>query len=289
MVQVNITNPDTNEVSIYYLEDRLKRNLDKIKKDITKSDKDVCIAITGPEGAGKSTFAMQIGKYIDPTLNLSRVVFTGEGFKKAIMAAGKQNVVIFDEAFTGLSSRSALSRLNKQIVSMMMQMRQRNLFVIIVLPSFFLLDKYVALWRTRGLLHVYENKGRRGYFIGFNDKQKKKIYLLGKKTYSYSRKFAHSNFKGRFYGKFALGDKSVEEEYKRKKEEAFAETSMEMEIEPKYLVQRNCLIAMMHFKLGVPYNKIAKLGEEYDLNLKHVAISDAGRKYKEKKDKIHNS
>jgi len=29
----------------------------------------------GAEGAGKSTLALQIGKFVDPTLDLSRVVF----------------------------------------------------------------------------------------------------------------------------------------------------------------------------------------------------------------------
>jgi len=66
----------------------------------------------------------------------------------------KGQCIIFDEAFTGLSSRGALSGINKALVGLMMQMRQKNLFVIMVLPTFFMLDKYAAIFRAKALIHV---------------------------------------------------------------------------------------------------------------------------------------
>jgi ABC-type microcin C transport system duplicated ATPase subunit YejF len=156
----------------YYTEPCLKKALDKIKIRIQKHDNDTLICMDGAEGSGKSVFAMQIAHYIDPSLDLTRVCMNAEEFKQAIMRAEKNQAVIYDEAYSGLSSRASLSAVNKILVGKMMEMRQKNLFVIIVLPSFFLLDRYVALFRSRALLHVYSNKGNKGYWIGFRNWKK---------------------------------------------------------------------------------------------------------------------
>src|SRR3990170_4539890 len=158
MTQVKIFDKRYSELITYYMEDRLERNLkEKIIPALEKKkDKDKVIAIDGAEGSGKSTLAFQIGKRVDPTLDLSRVVFSADDFREAVFKAKRGQCIIYDEAFTGLSSRSSLSGINRALVSLMMQMRQKNLFVIIVLPTFFLLDKYVALFRTTVLIHVYE-------------------------------------------------------------------------------------------------------------------------------------
>ena len=196
MATARVFNEKTNEYVEYFIEDRLKHNLDtKVIPMLTLKDKDCILALDGREGAGKSTLALQIGKYVDPTLDLSRVVFNAEEFRQAIFKAKKGQCIIFDEAFTGLSSRAALSGINRTLISLMMQMRQKNLFVIIVLPTFFLLDKYVALFRARALIHVYENKGVRGYFRLYNSKLKKLLYIFGKKDYSYGFKAAKTKFK----------------------------------------------------------------------------------------------
>ena len=116
----------------YYMEDRLKTNLDNSVIDaLEKKDKDFVLVVDGIEGAGKSTLAFQIGRYVDPTLDLNRVVFDAESFREAILKAKKGQCIIYDEAFTGFSSRSALSGINRALVSLAMQMRQQNLFVII--------------------------------------------------------------------------------------------------------------------------------------------------------------
>jgi hypothetical protein len=164
----------------YFLEDRLKDNLDNIIiPDLHKKDKDCFLVVDGKEGSGKSFFSFQIGKYVDNSLDLSRVCFTADEFRQAIFKAKRGQCVIYDEAFTGLSSRASLSMINKVLISLTMQMRQKNLFVIIVLPTFFLLDKYIALFRARALVHIFENHGRRGYFRVYNAKLKR--FLLYKK------------------------------------------------------------------------------------------------------------
>ena len=260
----------------YYLDERLQDRLDKIKKDLKKNDKDCFIAVDGNEGSGKSTLALQIGKYVDPTLDLSRIVFTAEGFREAILKAKKGQCVIFDEAFTGLSSRASLSGVNRTLVSLMMQIRQKNLFVIMVLPTFFLLDKYVALFRSRALIHVYECSGRRGYFKVYNQRKKKLLYLLGKATYSYSgaKWKITTSFKGRFYGVFALGDKDKDEKYRKKKLDALEQTEKNPMSagQVKYREQRNLILYLLRTLSKMTYQEISNMLGEYDLEISHVQV-----------------
>lgn len=123
----------------FYLHKGLQVYLDKIKEAIQEAkDRDWVILVDGYEGAGKSVFSMQIAKYVDPSLDLSRVCMTAEEFKEAIINAKRGQAVIYDEAVTGLSSTDSIRKVGRVLKSMMMQMRQKNLFVIIILPSFLL-------------------------------------------------------------------------------------------------------------------------------------------------------
>ncbi len=282
MVIVKIHDPKFEQPISYSIEGRLKKNLDeRVINSLKKKDKDCVLAIDGSEGAGKSTFAFQIGKYVDPTLNLSRICFTADEFREAIFKAKKGQCIIYDEAFTGLSSRSSLSGINRMLVSLMMQMRQKNLFIIIVLPTFFLLDKYVAIFRARALIHVFESGGRRGYFRLYNRRLKKLLYLLGKATYSYNTKKVKTRFRGRFYGVFALGDEKVEEEYRRKKDKALRDT----ENAPisaagvKYKEQRDILVYVLRKHLKMTYKQLANLLEEYEFHMSYVQIRNICGKF----------
>jgi len=157
---------------------------------------------------------MQDAFYCDPTLTLDRVVFNPEDFKKAILNAQKFQAVVFDEAYGGLSSRAAMSNVNRSINQMLTVIRERNLFVFIVLPTFFDLDKYVALWRSRFLVNVYtETNFQRGFFRFYNKDRKKIMYVGGKKFYDYNK--GKHNYAGRFTNFYVLNEK----DYRKKKRE----------------------------------------------------------------------
>jgi hypothetical protein len=191
----------------FYVDGYLKTNLDQLKETI-KKDWDMIFVVDGYEGSGKSVMAMQLASYCDETFNLDRIVFNPDDFKKVIMASEPYQAVIYDEAYGGLSSKRALSEVNKSIVQMLTVIRQRNLFVFIVLPSFFDLDKYVALWRSRGLIHVYTgNNMTRGFFRFYNAQRKKDMYVKGKKFYEY--RVGKPNFHGRFYDQWPTIDKKA--------------------------------------------------------------------------------
>ena len=270
----------------YYMNDRLNKMLkEKIEPLLIEKDEDCVIAIDGSEGCGKSTLAFQIGKLIDPTLNLKRVVFNAEEFREAILNAKKGQCVIFDEAFTGFSSRSSLSGVNRTLVSLMMQMRQKNLFVIIVLPTFFLLDKYPALWRTKFLIHCYKNKGIKGYYRIYNRQKKKLLFLAGRQTYSYNVKIGKvpilTRFKGRFYGVFALGDKKIDNKYRKKKEKAL----MESEKNPmsagqvKYKDQRDTILHLFRKETKKSYQEIEEILLDKDIDISFQQIQKICAKF----------
>jgi hypothetical protein len=257
----------------FYMAPNLIRSLDRLKKKVEMQDMDVVLVIDGSEGSGKSVFAMQIGRYLDESLNLSRVCMNPEEFKNAIINATPHQCIIFDEAFTGLSSRTSLSAVNKVLISKMMEMRQKNLFVLIVLPSFFMLDRYVSLFRARALFHVYMSGAERGYWIGFNQKKKKELYLKGKKDMSYKRPYVYS-FKGRFRGKFVLN----EQEYREKKRKALEEEEEQQDNARtvRFKNQRDILIADFvdrnNFSFRKAEREMKKIGFNKFLSLSHHQI-----------------
>jgi len=267
---VEFYDPITKEDITYYIEPRLLQNLDKVKYRLEKKDKDFVMLVDGKEGAGKSTLAVQMAKYVDNSFCVDRCCMTSEQFKEAIYKAKKGQAVIYDEAFTGLSSKGALSEINRMLVSLMMQMRQKNLLVIIVLPTFFMLEKYVALFRGRVLIHIWEKNDRR-YFGVFNNQKQKVLFAIGKKYLSY--KGVRTRFSGRFYGKFPINDP----EYRKKKSVALEESEKGLEKKTENTLameQRDKLVVWASDVLKVAPEEIIRQG-----NLSKMSIYRARKRF----------
>ena len=262
----------------YYMDERLRRNIDNtIIPALSKSkDEDYVIVIDGKERTGKSTFGFQISKYIDPSFNLNRVCFNPDEFRHAIINADSRQVVVYDEAYRGLGSTSALSEVNKILKGMMMEMGQKNLCVIVILPTFYLLEKYVALWRARCLIHLYRKKKAKGFWRLYNSRKKQELYLnpLGKRNYSYNH--VKTNFRGKFTKYYTID----EQEYRLKKDKAFKEGYKRTKPE-NYMEQRNKIIYFLyknHYKsLRTLSNELKLMGVQ--LNFK--AIGDIIDKFEE--------
>lgn len=216
----------------YYMDGFLKNNLDIIKEKL-KQDWDAISLYDGREGSGKSIKALQDAYFCDPTFNLSRICFTPHQFRKAILEAKPYQSVVYDEAYTGLSSRSAMSLINRALVAMIAEIRQKNLFVFIVMPCYFDLDKYFALWRSTYLIHVYVDQNmRRGFFAFYNYDRKKNMYIRGKKTYDYN--CVKANFIGRFTNHYVVDEKDyrkLKKESLHKREEQREKKAEEQRIE----------------------------------------------------------
>jgi hypothetical protein len=194
----------------FYIDNRLDRSLTKkVYPDLLKHDKDNVFLVDGNEGSGKSKFADILGAHAASHLkcdyDLDCVCLTPEEFKSRIQNCPNRSVVIYDEANRGMSSSRALSEINNILKDLMMEMRQKNLFVIIIMPTFFLLDKYTALFRAKGLFHVYERKRKRGFWVFFNEKNKKKLYILGKKLLDYNI-MKYPRFRGVFLNQWSVDE-----------------------------------------------------------------------------------
>lgn len=242
-----------------YLDGYLKTNLETAK-EVIKADWDMLFVIDGTEGGGKSVLAQHVAKYLDPSLSIDRIVFTPKEFRDAVLKAEKYQVIIYDEAYGGLSARQAMSIVNKALISLLAQIRQKNLFIVMVLPCFFELDKYAAIWRSRALLHVYcGDNFERGYFSFFNAQKKKELYMKGKKFYEYC---VTPNFRGKFTKGYVVDEAA----YRQKKLDAMSLDEEESGGFNAYLEQRNSMIKVLA-----------------DSGWKHEAIAEAVSKYSQKK------
>lgn len=238
----------------YYMDGYLKSNLD-IAKSVVPQDWDMLFVVDGPEGSGKSVHTQQMALYCDPTLTIDRVAFTPQEFRKAIMTADKGQAVIYDEAYTGLSSRATMSLINRTLISMLAEIRQRNLFVFVVMPCYFDLDKYVALWRSRALIHVYTAPGfKRGYFSFYNNEKKKDLYINGKKFYSYSKPKA--NFYGRFPNHYTVDEKA----YRKKKKDSLIDREKKKEEQEKRKeIEQIMFVRLQEMKEDISHNLKMKI------------------------------
>lgn len=123
-----------------------------IKRQLRR-DFDWVHANAGREGTGKSTLGIHICRMVDPTFNNSRIAFTPIEFYKALLSAPRYSAVMFDEGGEGLYSRDSASRFNKILIKQMMMIRGRNLFILINIPDFTVLDKGL---RSRRVLSLTE-------------------------------------------------------------------------------------------------------------------------------------
>lgn len=233
----------------FYMDGFLKQNLDTAKRIIQK-DWDMLFVYDGYEGTGKSVKAMQDAYYCDTSLTIERITFTPFEFRKAIINAKKYQAVVYDEAYTGMSSRATMTTINRALVSMIAEIRQKNLFVFVVMPTFFDLDKYVALWRSRALIHVYTMGGfERGYFKFYNVERKKSLYINGKKFYSYANPKA--NFKGRFTNYYPIDEKA----YRTKKARSLGDREKSREEkEIKQQFENRLFERLQDDKLDIPHS-----------------------------------
>lgn len=258
----------------FYIDGHLSRQLDNVKEKVLDDDDRVFI-VDGGERKGKSVFAMQLACKVDPSFCLERVCFTSEDFIKAVKGAKKYQAVVFDEAFTGLASRASLSRVNNLIVSLMMEMGQKNLFVFIVMPSIFFLERYVVLFRANGLFHVYTNKGQRGRWMFFGRANLKFLYLTGKKFFSY--KVPKANFRGRFLNQYVVNEK----EYRLGKKKSLDAKAKGVMGVREDLVQRNRLLRCLVDEFSLSVRDVSSLVAKYGLVLTYASVSRGVKKARE--------
>ena len=260
----------------YKLPAKLRELLDGFKWAIhNKKQSAVCI-VDGRSGMGKTTISFQMGRYMSENFSLDNVHFTPETFLEALTKTNKGDTLVFDEAML-LSSRSALSAINKMIVVAMSMIRSKNLFIIFNVNSIFDLDKNLALSRADLLLNCYgDSLTDKGKFIAFfkgadGRDRIKELYINGKKFYSYSN--PRGNFFTTFSSEFVLN----EEDYEAKKQlgvNAFLKSSKK-QLSDKDKKTRDRLIEYIYKQGNLTQEEIADIA-----NLDRTTVISALKRIK---------
>ncbi len=260
----------------YHMGDRLVPKWDNLKDGkLTECDEDRFYVIDGQEGSGKSLFTIQQASYIDPTILddegkkvLPRICFTPEEFLYAIRHTKSTKThtkaIIFDEAFRGMSSKGAISAVNKKVVQALMEMRQNNLVVFLVSPSFYLLELYPAMMRSKALFHVVKerNSKRRSVRI-FGFKSKAQLYQIGlRKGWGYP---IRTQNRVNFFNKYPGGDE-FEARYRKKKRSSLRQEEKQEESVNKWRLQRTLAIKTLYNLLG-SYEKVSQEIKKAGFNL----------------------
>lgn len=263
----------------FYMHKTLVENLDILIKAVNKKW-DGVIIIDGLEGSGKTTLAKSCGYYFahkcGTNFNLDHIVFLPEQFMWACANFKPKSVIVWDEFIFGGYSSDAINTINKTITKMLTIIRNKQLFIILVIPWIFMLTPYVAVARSRCLLNVYTPDGiSRGSFSFYSYSRKRTLYFKNKRWYSYYG--VDMNFRGDFRN--MDGMLYDEAEYEKKKEEASKSLTITSSVDRAVLWKKRVEqdIVFKHDILNWNFNKI---GEYYGLDSGYI-----GKTYKQTKDK----
>lgn len=195
-----------------FIEDSLAANLDTYAKKIVQ-DMHFCLILSGNDsvGNGKSTLASHEGSYltwkinklhkINNTFTHRNMVFKAKNLIKRSFELPKYSVIVLDEGDD--LTEHGMKETARQIKKYFRKCRQLNQILILILPAFFELPRFYALSRSHCLVNVkFMGEFDRGFFDFYGPKQKKLLYLKGKRDWNYDA--TTSDFSGRFFASYCF-------------------------------------------------------------------------------------
>lgn len=188
----------------------LVKNLDKLQQRIDNR-KASLIIIDGGVGEGKTTLGIEIGDYINRINSYGEIELTKDGPQLAIGGIEflrkmrvcyerKLPCIIYDEA-GDFSKRGSLTHFNSMLNRTFETFRAFKCLVILVLPSFDILDqRLIDNQIPRMLLHLKDRTLKTGNYYGYS------LYRINLLKLEMSKKkiknFAFSKIKPNIYGHF---------------------------------------------------------------------------------------
>ena len=183
----------------------LPENLESQRVRVQVNNKASMIVIDGIVGEGKTTLAVQCADIIQGSpINLKEQIgMGGQEFIKKFKICHKKKypVIIYDEA-GDFNKRGALTRFNAMMNRIFETYRAFKIVVIVVLPSFNILDKQLLdKGVARLLLHTENRNNFYGNYKGYSTYRMfyiaEKMKKLTVKPQAYT--FTSPNFHGHFY------------------------------------------------------------------------------------------
>lgn len=234
----------------------LKADLVNIRDNYLAQEQSWIMPVTGRIGIGKSYFAMQICKYIDPTFNLDRICFTPEKFRECLQLY-KQKAILFDEAIIGLYAGDFMTSINRDLSKAMIMSRKYSNFIVLAIPNMRRLDKSVREDLVSSLINIkmanqMNGKHRVRYFKFYSRQRLNKILNNFPVRCNYKGNFPNYNPFGKEYDK--LKDKSINDFFSKleKKEKGVRSFKEQKDI-------RNEVIQKLYESKKVTQKDIGKL------------------------------
>jgi hypothetical protein len=146
---------------------------------------DNVIIVTGMERGGKTTgIASPMATYLVGTKNF-KIVFTPEEFDTEVDSAVPNipKCILWDEFVTGGTSTDWYSKMQKTLKRKLVTAGKKKLYIILVIPSLFMLGKYFAVHRSISLVHCESSDlvtRDNYYWLGY---QTKRMYYFKYKIY----------------------------------------------------------------------------------------------------------
>lgn len=274
------------------MDDTLKAQIDILLKNI-KNDWDFTLIISGggEVRVGKSVLALQIAAYWNymtkklygkssPFDVKQNIVFDGQKLVEKGNYLGKNYsypVLMYDEAGAELEGRKIMTSVTQNVLDFYRECGQYNLLNILVLPEFFDLPKGIALSRSIFLIDVYytsspEGMFERGYFNFYSRRNKKKLYLKGRKELNYN--VAPYNFHGNFNDFYPVDEQA----YRKAKQEALSRR--ESHRRNKFQLQRDACWYLLTQEIGWAQEKLSTRMEQLTgIYVARNTVSDGIRHY----------
>lgn len=292
----------------FYMEIELKAQLDFLIKNI-ENDWAFTILITGrgEVRVGKSVLGMQIAFYWVTQVNKmynknyqlkvsDNYVFNGNELIKKGNKLGTQQPftsIVYDEAGADIQGIKVMSAETKEVLDYLRECGQYNMLTILILPDYFSLPRGIALTYSTFLIDVnyYANDEgifQRGFYDFYNRKNKKKLYLFGKKTMDYDS--VQPNFRGHFSNAYTIDEK----EYRQSKRDALKKREKPLSKKERlWIIQRNIIWCRLYEDKDFSYKDIAELYQgiddiEINYDVIRMGISSA-KEFLEKNKNFENS
>jgi len=157
----------------------LHANLSAIKNEVVTQNQDWIFQVCGEVGVGKSTLALELAMFLDPTFDMSTQMI----WEMSDWARFNRNdlygntpfkVMLFDEAVSMLFSREGTKGENTDLIKWLTKARACNYYVIFVIPNPWSLDLKIREERSKTMLFTWKNKeqkNQRRYYSWYNASQ----------------------------------------------------------------------------------------------------------------------